>query len=129
MNTPKKAGRPTTYKPEYCDDAENFLAEGYSVAALAGHLNVVKSTIYEWMKTNEEFSNAVKQGQAKAVLFWEKQNIRFAQTGEGNATSIIFGLKNRAPDEWRDKVETEHSGKIAYSKVERAVVRPDHSDG
>ncbi|NRA80154.1 MAG: hypothetical protein HRU18_18290 [Pseudoalteromonas sp.] len=125
----KSVGRPTTYKPEYCKDAESFLAEGYSVAALAGHLNVVKSTIYEWKKTNEEFSNAVKRGQAKAVLFWEKQNIRLAQTGEGNATSIIFGLKNRAPDEWRDKVETEHSGKIAYSKVEREVVRPDHSDG
>lgn len=125
----KATGRPSSYKPEYCEQAEDFLAKGYSVAALAGHLSVVKSTIYEWMKSHEDFSNAVKRGQSKAVLFWEARNIDFARTGEGNATAIIFGLKNRAPDEWRDKVETEHSGKIAYSKVERSVVRPDHSDG
>jgi transposase len=121
-------GRPSTYDEGYCDKAVAFLAEGYSVAAFAGEIGVAKSTVYEWIDRHPDFSDAVKRGQAKAVLWWEKRNIEFAKTGEGNATSIIFGLKNRASDEWRDKVETEHSGGVTYTKVEREIVRPTHSD-
>ena len=121
--------RPTKYDPAMCDRSEEFLAEGFSVAALAGELGVVKSTVYEWMDNHEEFSDAVKRGQAKATLWWERRNIEFSKTGEGNATSIIFGLKNRASDEWRDKTETEHSGGLTYTKIEREIVRPKNTIG
>jgi len=29
-----------------------------------------------------------------------------------NTTALIFWLKNRKPDQWRDKQEHEHSGQI-----------------
>lgn len=122
------AGAPTKYDPAYCDHATSFLADGYSVAALAGDIGVAKSTIYKWIDEHPSFSDAVKVGQAKATLWWERRNIEFAKTGEGNATAIIFGLKNRASDEWRDKVETEHSGTLKVARVERAIVRPDNTD-
>jgi transposase-like protein len=118
-------GRPSDYDPEYCDVAETFLAEGYSVAALAGKLHVARSTIYEWIAQHQEFSDAVKRGQSGAVLWWESRNIEFAKTGEGNATAIIFGLKNRASDEWRDKVETEHSGNMAVEYRKIRLAGPD----
>lgn len=104
------AGRPTGYDPEYCEQAITFLADGYSLAALAGHIGVARSTIYKWVDEHEEFSDAVKRGQAKAVLWWENANRSLATGGEGNATSIVFGLKNRAADEWRDVKATEISG-------------------
>ena len=121
-------GAPSTYDPAYCDKAVTFLADGYSIAAFAGEIGVARSTVYEWIKTHPAFSDAVKRGQAKAVLWWEKVNRNFAMTGDGNATAIIFGLKNRASDEWRDKVETEHSGAVTVSKVVREVVRPLNTD-
>jgi hypothetical protein len=31
-------------------------------------------------------------------------------TGEGNATAVVFGLKNRASDEWRDMSYSKHGG-------------------
>lgn len=102
--------RPTDYDPIFCDQAVEFLTEGYSVAALAGHIGVARSTIYKWIEEHAEFSDAVKVGQAGAVLWWEKANRTLATTGDGNATACVFGLKNRASDEWRDKTETEHSG-------------------
>ena len=110
-------GRPSKYDPSYCDSAEACRAVGFSVAARAGELSVVKSTVYEWMDAHAEFSDAVKRGQAKATLWWERRNIEFSRTGEGNATSIIFGLKNRASDEWRDVQETKHSGGIEFKGV------------
>lgn len=104
------AGRPSDYDPSYCDEAVTFLADGFSLAALAGHLNVARSTVYKWVDEHPEFSDAVKRGQAKAVLWWERANRNLAATGEGNATACVFGLKNRASDEWRDVKATEISG-------------------
>ena len=126
---PPGRGRPTDYEPAFCDEAETFLAEGYSVAALAGHLHVAKSTVYEWIERYPDFSDAVKRGQAGAVLWWEKANRNLAMTGEGNATACVFGLKNRASDEWRDKVETEHSGAVTVNKIVREFVSPSNPNG
>ena len=113
-------GRPSDYDPSFCDEAVTFLADGYSIAALAGHIGVARSTIYKWVEEHPEFSDAVKVGQAKATLWWEKANRNLAMTGEGNATACVFGLKNRASDEWRDKVENEHSGALTVNVVKPA---------
>ena len=118
-------GRPSEFKPEYCDEAEAFLADGYSVAAFAGHIGVAKQTVYNWMNAHPEFMDAVKRGQAGAVLWWERANRKLAMDGEGNATAIIFGLKNRAPDEWRDKQEIEQSGSVTQKIVTEYVNAKD----
>lgn len=111
----RPVGRPSEYDPAYCEKAVEFLAEGFSVAALAGEIGVQKQTVYNWMDENPEFLDAVKAGQAKATLWWEKANKSNAVTGEGNATSCIFGLKNRAPDEWRDKTEQTQTHEVGDS--------------
>lgn len=130
------AGRPSDYDPSYCDEAITFLADGFSLAALAGKLGVARSTIYKWVEEHPEFSDAVKTGQAKAVLWWETANRNLALTGEGNATSIIFGLKNRASDEWRDVKATEITGANGgpiqtdnkTTEVRRTIVDPANPD-
>lgn len=127
-------GRPTDYDPTYCEVAQTFLADGYSLAALAGHIGVARSTVYKWVDEHPDFSDAVKAGQAKAVLWWETANRNLAMTGEGNATSIIFGLKNRAADEWRDVKATEITGKdggaieTTMQRIERVIVDPANPD-
>lgn len=105
------AGRPTKYDPAYCDEVREFLKDGYSVAAFAGYIGVAVSTVNLWINTHPDFSDAVKAGQAAATLWWEKQARGIASGAQdGNPTLVIFGLKNRAADQWRDKTETEHSG-------------------
>lgn len=110
-------GRPTAYDPSFCERAVEFLADGYSIAALAGDIGVARSTIYKWIEEQDQFSDAVKIGQAKATLWWEKANRSLAMTGEGNATACVFGLKNRASDEWHDKREVEHSGHMTLGSA------------
>lgn len=122
-------GRPSDYDPAFCERAVEFLADGFSIAAFAGEIGVARSTVYKWIDEHPEFSDAVKTGQAKAILWWERRNRDFALTGDGNATAIIFGLKNRASDEWRDKVETEHSGSMRVERVERVIVDPANTHG
>lgn len=103
------AGRPSKYDPAYCDQIIDFLADGYSVTAFAGSIRVARSTVYLWAEEHPEFSDALNIGQAASALWWENRLRDNAEKGEGNATAAIFGLKNRAADDWRDKREHDHN--------------------
>lgn len=111
------AGRPSKYQAAYCDEVISCLAEGHSVTAFAGRIGVARSTVFKWAEEIPEFSDALKVGQAKATEFWEGILKDVAKNGGGNATAAIFGLKNRAGDDWRDKVEQEHSGGLTVQIV------------
>ena len=113
------------YRDEYCDEIVDFLKDGHSLAAFAGHIGVGRETLYEWMKTRPEFADAVKRAQAKSILWWERRLLELAQSGQGSVPAIMFGLKNRAPGEWRDKVHAEVSGTVErIHRIERVIVRP-----
>jgi hypothetical protein len=117
-------GRPSKYDPAFCETAEQVLSEGYSEAVLAGELGVCIDTVTEWKKVHPDFSASIKIGRAKGARVWEDRLKALAERNEGNATGIIFGLKNRQPDAWKDKTETEHSGALAIEKLTRTVVDP-----
>jgi transposase len=93
------------------------MAEGASLTSFAASVMCSRSTINEWMAANPEFSEAVKIGKALCATWWEKVSRTNAVEGGGNATLCIFGLKNMAPDEWREKQEIEHSGSIDINKM------------
>lgn len=116
--------RPTKYDPSFCEEVIEFLKDGYSLTAFAGSIGVCRATVHNWMNEQPAFLDAVKKGQAAATLWWERANRNLAISGTGNATACIFGLKNRAADDWRDKTETEHSGAIQVARVERIMTKP-----
>lgn len=105
-------GRPSKYDPAYCDAVVEHMKEGASLTSFAAEIGVCRDTISEWASAHGEFSVAVKRGKAACAAWWEKINRTLAQTGTGNATACVFGLKNMAADDWRDKQEIEHSGNI-----------------
>ena len=111
--------RPTKYKPAYCDLVIEHMAEGASITSFAAEIGVARSSINEWMEQNPEFSEAVKIAKAKCSAWWERVGRRNAVEGGGNATLVIFGLKNMAPDEWREKQEIEHSGEMTVTTKEQ----------
>lgn len=106
--------RPSSYDPAYCDAAVEFMAGGYSITAFAGHVGVTRSTVFAWMNAHPEFQDSVKRGTAAATKFWEAANIELALTGKGNATACIFGLKNRASEDWKDIQEHRHEVTRVY---------------
>lgn len=101
-------GRPTLYRQEYCEAIVAHMAEGASATSFAASVGVCRETISEWAATHSEFSVAVKKGKAACATWWEKTARGNAVSGAGNATLCIFGLKNMAPDEWREKQEIDH---------------------
>jgi hypothetical protein len=110
--------RPSKYKPAYCDLVIGHMSEGASITSFAAEIGVARSSINEWMEHHEEFSEAVKIAKAKCAAWWEKKGRTLAVDGGGNATLVIFGLKNMAGEDWRDKQEVEHSGKVDTTDVD-----------
>lgn len=103
------AGRPTKYKPEYCDLVIEHMAKGLSKESFAGVVGVDKVTVYNWIDAQEAFFNAVKRGEELSRLFWEELGRKGAMgSDEFNATAWIFNIKNRFRDDWVDR--REHTG-------------------
>lgn len=111
-----KVGRPTKYEPKYCEMLVQHMAEGASMTSFAAEIDVARSTLNEWAAQFPEFSEAIKRGKAKCAAWWERIARTNAVTGNGNATLVVFGLKNMAAEDWRDKQEIDHrSGDFSMS--------------
>lgn len=131
---PRGRGRPTSYKPEYCNIARAMCMRGATNADLADAFDVTISTIYLWQATHAEFSESIKAGKDLVDDFVERslylQAVGYAHDDVDvrviddqvvltplrkqippNPTAAIFWLKNRRPDRWRDIKAVELSGR------------------
>lgn len=59
-------GRPTSYRPEFCDLAANYCLLGATNEELAGFFDVSPRTIDNWIARIPEFAAAVRDGRAAA---------------------------------------------------------------
>jgi len=79
------------------------------------------------MEEQAAFSDAVKEGMAASAIWWEDRLRAIAMGEEGNAASAIFGLKNRASADWRDKSEVDNTSSdgsmTPVTKIERVIVK------
>lgn len=63
MNDP---GRPTLYRPDYCELARNYCLLGATNEVLGGFFCVTARTIDNWIAGHPEFAAAVREGRAFA---------------------------------------------------------------
>lgn len=127
-------GRPTKYKDEYATQAAKLCALGATDAQLADFFEVAVSTIALWKVQHKQFSDAIMVPKQEADDRVEQSLYRRAlgyvhdevdiRVIEGqvvqtpirkhyppDTAAMIFWLKNRRKDDWRDKHDHEHSGK------------------
>jgi len=113
--TPKKAkpkadqksargrGRPTDYKAEYDDQAKGFCLLGATNDKLAELFEVSVSSIEYWIRNIPSFSRSVKEG--REVADTAVAQSLYGKAMSGDVTACIFWLKNRKPENWREKQE------------------------
>jgi transcriptional regulator with XRE-family HTH domain len=108
---------------------------GLTDVQIAKKIGVTKQTLNNWKKGNPDFFDSLKDWKAeadgkverslyeRACGYSHPETKIFCSDGQiitqetikhypPDPTSMIFWLKNRQPDKWRDKIETEHSGSI-----------------
>lgn len=122
----EKKGRPTKYKNEYVDQAYKLCLLGATDRDLADFFAVDIATLYRWKTSHPTFCEALKEGKNYKDSQVEKSLLEratgyncpetkvFCHNGEiitanvtrhypPDPTSMIFWLKNRQPEKWRDK--------------------------
>jgi hypothetical protein len=129
-------GRPSKYDPAFVEQARKLCELGATDADLADFFGVHRATLYRWKHDSPEFCDALKAGKEasddrverslyhKAVGYtFESEEIRVLRDGTvvrvptkehvpPDTTAAIFWLKNRRPEQWRDKHDVEHSGEV-----------------
>lgn len=129
------AGRPSEYRPEYASLAATMAINGATDDEIADEIGVSVRTISRWYNKYPEFRQAVSYGKERAderverslfhravgfemdtvkVGFFEGSpvmaEIREYYPPDTNAAKLW--LMNRKPEEWREKIDVDHSGKI-----------------
>jgi len=101
-----KAGRP---KFEFTDKVlkqiEDLAAQGLNQDQIGSVIGCSKATVQRRKADNEDFATAIKNGQAKGIA--TVTNALFTKACEGDNTAMIFFLKCRGGDGWREKQHIE----------------------
>lgn len=127
--------RPTKYKDEYVAQAEKLCKLGATDIEIADFFDVDVRTLYRWKGEHDEFCQSLKAGKDVAderverSLFsrangYEHDEIDIRVVDKSivqtpirkyyppDTTAAIFWLKNRRPEQWRDKQDVEHTGDL-----------------
>src|SRR3954447_12391891 len=130
------AGRPKgsdAYEPEYAEQAEKLCRLGATDAEMAGFFGVCEDTVNVWKTTHLDFSASLKRGKLEAdanvasrlyqrAMGYSHAAVKIFNDGgqemivpytehyPPDTTAAIFWLKNRRPEQWRDKSQQELSG-------------------
>ena len=128
---PRKPGRPTAYKDQFCQEAASRYGEGATDIEVADALGIDVRTLYRWHHEHPEFRQASQLGKDAADARVERslynravgysydavkimQNngrpvvVPFREHVPPDTGAAIKWLSNRRPDEWRERME--HTG-------------------
>lgn len=125
---PNRGGRPSSFRPEFIEQAKRLCELGATDFEIAKFLNINTATFYRWRHDYPEFCEALKAGKHsldervvrslahKALGYSFESEKIFAHQGKilraktiehvpPDTTAMIFWLKNRRPAEFRDRQE------------------------
>ena len=111
--TANKVGRPTDYRPEYCQALIEHMASGMSFETFGVTVGVVTATTYKWLEKHREFVEAKNKAEQECRRFWERMGTGIAagKLKNGNAGVWIYNMKCRFPKVWRPKKELDISAR------------------
>ena len=124
---------------------QGWARDGLTEEQIAHNMGIAVSTLGNWKKSHLEILEALKKGKEvvdiqvenallKRALGYEFIEVTKELTDAGllitkevtklqapDTTAAIFWLKNRKPNEWRDKSQTELSGSVDINERSKEI--------
>ena len=82
---------------------EGWAKDGLTQQQIANNLGIGLSTLKKYKNKSVAIRTALKKG--KEVSDYEVENALYQAAINGSVSAMIFWLKNRRPDKWKDKKE------------------------
>lgn len=121
-----KVGRtPFKITEDIIKKVEALAAQGLTIDQISIVLGCNSSTLYNKKRQLRELNDAIKRGREKGIA--KVTNALFNKAVAGDNIAMIFFLKNRDRENWKDKIDNTHSGPNGgpietITKIERVIV-------
>lgn len=136
MTDAKKRGRPSSYRPEYAEQARKLSLLGLTDVQMASVFGVNEKTLNNWKKDYPEFFQSLKDGKDSAdanvaaslyqracgyshpavkIMQYEgvPVEVEYTEHYPPDTAAAFIWLKNRQPHLWRDKTEGAGAAEVA----------------
>jgi len=152
--TAAKTGRPTSYRPEYDEQAYKLCLLGATDGELADFFGVSEQTVNAWKVAQPSFLESTGAGKMaadasvaerlyKRALGYSHEAVKIFMPAGANepvyapytehyapdTAAASLWLRNRQPKKWRDKQEVALSGELALSMVSDNVLNEKIVEG
>lgn len=109
---PKKrpVGRPTTYKPEYCDKIVELAKTGAGMVEWALACETDRPTLYYWAEHHPEFLTALSRAKMEEQRWWEQAGRGGMYLDKFNALVWKTSMQARFRDDYTERKINEVSG-------------------
>lgn len=109
-------------EPDNLIRLEGWARDGLTLEQIAAEIGVTRESLTNWRKKFPEIREALKRG--KDVVDRQVEMTLFQKAINGDTTAMIFWLKNRKPDEWRNFVEraTKEDKAEQQARIERILL-------
>lgn len=122
-------GRPTDYRPEFCEQVVELGRQGKSPAQIAAALDVSRAVLYLWGDTYPEFLTAFTRARDLAQAWFEDRGQEGLTMPGFNASLWAKQVSARYPDDYTERQKRELTGANGgpveqLHRVERVIVDP-----
>lgn len=131
----RPVGRPSKYKPEYCEQIIELGKQGKSIAQMASFFDVDKASVYRWAEEEESFRTALARAKAHSQTWWEDKAQQHLGTRDFNAQLWLKSVTSRFRDDYTEKQITEVSGPDggaikteSVTKIDATTLDPTHRE-
>lgn len=132
--------RPSSYKPEFAEQAAKLCLLGATDQEIADFFGVDVRTVYRWKHDHDEFCQALKGAKEAAderverslyqrAIGYEQDEVKIFMPGGASepvyapyrakvapdVTAAIFWLKNRRSEAWRDVKHIDSKQRVTHS--------------
>ena len=99
----RPVGRPSLYRPEYCEKVIELGRLGCSPAEIASDLDVDRATLIRWTDEHEEFRTALTRAKIHEQAWWEKAGKAGMVADKFNAAVWTKSVSARFRDDYCER--------------------------
>lgn len=109
-------GRPTAYRPEYCEQVIELGKQGKSLIQMCAHFDIARQTIDNWAAVNPDFLEALSRAKVHAQAFWEDEGFKGMTSDKFNAAVWKKSMEARFREDYTERHEHDVRQNVVIAK-------------